>query len=136
MKKVLSLVCLSALLATFLFAFVSCGVPNEDPMKAKEALEENGFVVKMSEEDGIIYLDAKSETDAISIQYFATEMAAQDGYERAKAVLNKYYSSDEAYKLAMDKKIGVEGLTYDDFECGILGMMVWMGTSAAISAAK
>ena len=96
MKKVLSLVCLSALLATFLFAFVSCGVPNEDPMKAKEALEENGFVVKMSEEDGIIYLDAKSETDAISIQYFATEMAAEDGYGRAKAVLKAHLTLSAA----------------------------------------
>ena len=136
MKKVLSLVCLLALVATCLFAFASCGAPNEDPAEAKKALEDNGYTVEMTEHEGVTYLTAISETDIISIKYYATEEAAEAAYKKAEEEMKKYEEASDADKATMDGYIGIEGVTYADLEYGMSGKMVWSGTSQAVSDAK
>ena len=119
MKKVLSLVCLLAIVASCLFVFASCGggTPNADGKQALKNLEAAGYRITVSSinDDGVGRISAISEDleDAIQIYYAATEADAQSAYDSLAAQENG-----------------------EDVEIGISGKMVWAGTSGAISATK
>ena len=124
MKKVLSLICLLALVATCLVAFASCGAPNEDPAEAAKALEDAGYQVANLTKDGVGAVSAVKGEDKVTIQYFATEEEAEKAYEAFEAEL-------EALEKAAEE-LGEEV----NLEIGISGKMVWAGTPDAIDAAK
>lgn len=118
MKKVLSLICVLALAVSCLFALTSCfgATPNADPEAAKASLESAGYTVYLIGDK----LTATKGEDAITIDYCATEEAAQ-------AIYDGYVAMEE-----LAKELGEDmGGDY-----GISGKMVWVGTSDAISAAK
>ena len=138
MKKVLSIVCLLALVATCLFAFASCGAPNEDPAEAKKALEDNEYTIMNNIElagvatayfaanvvDIETSVGASKGEDSVVIFYFKDEAKAESAFaDFEKAVEN-------ARKLAegQGKEFNME---YD-----ISGKMIWIGTPDAISDAK
>ena len=119
MKKVLSLVCLLAIVATCLFVLASCGggTPNLDGKQAMDNLKANGYTIMSGsindEGVGQFYAISDDLEDAIQIYYAATEADAQAAYDRLMAGENE-----------------------DNIETGISGKVVWAGTSGAISATK
>lgn len=124
MKKVLSLVCLLALVATCLVAFASCGAPNEDPAEAAKALEAAGYKVANLTKDGVGTVSAMKDKDMVTITYFATEEEAETAYE----ALEKELEALEELADAAGEDV--------NYEIGISGKMVWAGTPDAIDAAK
>ena len=124
MKKVLSLVCLLAIVASCLFVFASCGgaTPNSDIAKAEEALKAAGYTVNKV---GTSKLMANKGQDSVIIDYCDTEAAAQ-------AIYDSYVAADEAQKELADAM----GVDYESGAYGISGTMVWAGTDAAVKAAQ
>ena len=124
MKKVLSLVCVLAMVATCLFVFASCGAtPNEDPAEAEKALKEAEYNVTNLTKDGVGVLTATKGEDTVTIQYCADEAAAEKAYEQ----LETLYEAAEKIADELGEDVG--------YEIGISGKMVWSGTPDAISAA-
>ena len=125
MKKFLAIVCALTLALSCLFVLTSCfgATPNSDPEAAKASLEDAGYTVYMAGNT----LTAMSDGDTITIQYCDTE-------EEAQAIYDGYVEAEELAKELADEL----GEDYDDggYEYGCSGTMVWVGTSAAISAAK
>lgn len=118
MKKVLSLVCLLAVVASCLFVFASCGggTPNTDGKKALENLKANNYIIQNEtiNENGEGRIVAISEDfeDTITVVYCATEEQAQAAYDQLAKTDN------------------------GEAEIGKEGKMVWVATSGAISATK
>ncbi len=140
MKKIISLILACILLLGCACAITSCGkdkddekaeaVPNKNYEKAAEALREAGYDVQaygagdlpyMEEEGYEAIINAVRDNDMISIVYCANSMAAEAMYAQAK---EKLESMNEA---------APEGVKY---VAGKSGKMVWIGTKAAIKAAK
>ncbi len=132
MKKVLSLVCLLAIVASCLFVFASCGgaTPNSDPAKAEEALKAAGYTcvdgtmgatflvgaeAAKKLEKAITAYKGDGMTDTVSIYYFADEESAQLAYDNIDAIASDA-GSDDVY--------------------GVSGKMVWAGYEAAVKAAQ
>ena len=152
MKKVLSLVCLLALVATCLFAFASCGSPNEDPAEAKKALEGNGYTVNYAVNDdgvGKLYASKGEKDDAqyITIQWFATEEEAEAEYKKLEEQVEAFEKSIEELEKQLseaegtvaeelEKQLEEAEKELDDANYGISGKMIWSGTSQAVSDAK
>lgn len=151
MKKILSLMMVLALAVSCMFVFASCGgggaTPNEDPEEAKDALKDADYEVEMIEGEALEYafdydgleavvagvkMDADIEDiedledledmkiEAVTIFYFEDEDAAKDAFEDIE---------DEAGDSA--EEMGIE-----DYVCKQSGKMVWIGTKAAVKAAK
>lgn len=124
MKRIISAVLVCILMVGCVFALASCGGPNKDPKEAKKALEEAGYTIVSFAEDedaGTAYLAATKGEDYITIQYCADEDTAKEAEEEAKELIEKL--EEAAGKKAADK-------------VGRSGKIVWMGTKAAIKAAK
>ena len=124
MKKVLSLVCLLAIVASCLFVFASCGgaTPNSDIAKAEEALKAAGYTVNKAGNR----LTANKDQDRVVIDYCDTEAAAQ-------AIYDGYKAAEDAQKQLADAM----GVDYEsEGAYGMSGTMVWVGTDAAIKAAQ
>lgn len=123
MKKVLSIVCLLAIVASCLFVFASCGggaTPNADMEAAKAALEAAGYTVTISNKTLNAFKTGSS--DNVQITYCTNESEAQAKYDQLKAS----YDAQKALADEMDA----------DFtgEYGISGTVVWGGTPDAIEA--
>ena len=141
MKKIISLMLVFILLLGCVCAITSCGkdkddekeeevTPNKDYKKAAEALEEAGYTVSAYDVDDLPYMEeegyeatisAMKDDDAISIAYCVDSKTANAMYDEAKEQLK-----------AMNES-APEGVKY---VAGKSGNMVWMGTKAAIKAAK
>lgn len=125
MKKVLSLVCLLAIVATCLFAFASCGAtPNADPAEAKKALEAAEYKVLDMTTDGVGVLSASKGEEVVTITYCASEEDAEKAYE----ALEKELEALEEAAAELGEEV--------NYEIGISGKMVWAGTPDAIAAAE
>ena len=141
MKKIISLILVCILLLGCAFAITSCGkddkddekkeaTPNKDYKNAAEALKEAGYEVQafgegelgyMEEEGYSAIVNATKDNDMISIVYCVDSKTAEAMYNEAKDALE-----------AMNQD-APEGVTY---VVGKSGKMVWIGTKAAIKAAK
>ena len=97
MKKVLSLVCLLAIVASCLFVFASCGAtPNADANAAKEKLEANGYTVRdittgaatmfTGCKAAFIATNKNDSADIAEFYYFSNEEHAQAGFETIEAL--------------------------------------------------
>lgn len=149
MKRILSLVLACTLILGCAFALASCGAkPNSDPKAAADALKAAGYEVdyeiyEEAEDDGLVAeveamkMDADLseienaedlkdvKVDVITIAYYETEEAAKKAHEELEANFDKLIEGSKEYY-------------GDSFEAelGISGKVVWMGTQAAIKAAK
>ena len=150
MKRIISLALACMLVLGCVFALASCekfveslrGIadgsangPNSDYEKAAEALEDADYEVQVIDDDE--YLDyvgvdglvafvyaSNDDEDMISIYYFDDEDDMLDAYEDLKD------DFDEAKEQAEE-----EGEDFD-YVIGKSGKMIWLGTEAAIKAAK
>lgn len=121
MKKTIKITALMLVLVMMAALLVSCGGPNADPEKAKEALEENGYTaVKI---DGTLLdisagytykgLDAvvtgvKSLTEAensIIIFYFDDAESANDAWEEIEDEYAKDNDDDTNYVIGKSGKL-------------------------------
>ncbi len=128
MKKSIIKVLSFALVAIMMCAvLVSCGGPNKDPKKAKEALEAAGYEVMYAEVNagGIkATITAVKGEDSISIAYYDDKDTATKAYEQAK----------EAYEAL--KEIAEAAGEELDYVVKQSGTIVYMGTKQAVKDAK
>ena len=136
MKKFFKSLVAIMLIAMMSISFTSCGMPN-DPTKTKANLEKEGY--------SVVYL-----SDAISL----TTQEALFGVSRGGLIgvvtgtnsngsemVVVYYCKDSKVAKTVYDKIKAEYDTADaeekkDTAVGKSGKVVWMGTKAAIKAAK
>ena len=121
MKKVLSIVCLLAIVASCLFVFASCGggaTPNADMATAKASLEAAGYTVY--ENNNVLI--ASNGSEYAEITYCTNESEAETKYQQNKSLY-------DALELA-EQYGGGENTK----ECGKSGTVTWLGTPAAIEA--
>ena len=130
MKKTIKVIALAMVALMLMLALVSCGAkPNADPDKAVEALKANGYNATKSsgdEDEGITATVVAYSADMkqnVSIAYCKDEASAEKQYEDAKASIDGLKEIAEA-----------AGMEYN-YEVGISGTVVWMGTPDAIKAA-
>ena len=118
MKRILSLALVCVLLLGCVFALASCGGPNKDPEKAVKALEDAEYQVMDMTKDGIGVVAAMNGDDVVYIYYCENADDAKEAYDEAKEGLEELGEEAEGYKV------------------GKSGKVVYMGTKAAIKAAK
>ena len=130
MRKTLIKITALALIAVMMCAvLVSCAAPNKDPEKAKEALEEAGYVVVLNDGGALgdhflpkgveASLSAfKGDDEFIVIAYYESAEALNEDWDDAKDDANEY----------ADK--------YEDIVCKKSGKMIFIGTKQAIKDAK
>jgi len=127
MKKTLRLLSLALVLVMTVALLASCGGPNKNPEKAKEALEDAGYTVTLVDSfagfEGIEkYLTAfkmsedMSDMEMITIYYFEDSAAAKDAWE--------------------DIQKEAEELDDEDLVIKKSGKMIYAGTKEAVKAAK
>lgn len=127
MKKTLRLLSLALVLVMTVALLASCGGPNKNPEKAKEALEDAGYTVTLVDSalgfEGIEkYLTAfkmsedMSDMEMITIYYFEDSAAAKDAWE--------------------DIQKEAEELDEEDLVIKKSGKMIYAGTKEAVKAAK
>lgn len=150
MKKTLRMLALVMAVLMCIFAVVACDSnkdanedtekkeevikPNSDPAKAKENLEKAGYEVTLMDDESVLKLlgidglvavitavknTSAEEADAISIYCF------KDADSAKKAKENEIIK--EAIEAAKEEK---------NVSIGISGKIFWMGTKAAVKAAK
>ena len=118
MKRIISAILVCVLMLGCVLALVSCGGPKKNPEKAKAALEKAGYTVMFADEnlgeelEATIYAISEDGEDVIAIAYYAKKADAKEAYKEAKEDLE------------------------DGYKAGRSGKVVWMGTKAAIKAAK
>ena len=134
MKRIISAVLVCVLLLGCVFALASCGAPNKDYKKAAEKLEKKGFKVEVVDGDAA---KAMGMTAAIT----ATKGEGEDAQGINIAYYEKQEDADKAYKALEESLKAMEELAEKagkklDMKIGQKGTMVWMGSKAAIKAAK
>ncbi len=130
MKRIISAVLVCVLLLGCVFALASCGAPNKDYKKAVENLKAKEYTVQVVDGDAAkamgctAYVYAvKGEGDdaeGIMIYYFEKEEDAT----KQKEAFEKLIEAAEEAGTKVKEKVGQKGT------------MVWMGSKAAIKAAK
>ena len=133
-KSIIRVIALSLIAVMMCFALVSCGGPNSDPDKAKEALEKNGY--------------AAEKLDGIGLLAFAwagkgveTVVTGVNKEEATKAVVVIYYEDKDAAATAWEgvEKYFTENKDKEkesDYEIKQSGNMIWFGHKDAVKAAK
>ena len=135
MKRILSILCIVALLAGCMLAFVSCTAPNSDVNLAKSALESAGYLVVDGASSASKYgfaglvtsIHATKGFESVTIFYFADEDSADVAYDLMEST-EEYFESE-------NKKLGVTTAEIE-IEMGCSGNVVWIGTPLAIEAAQ
>ena len=131
MKKVISLVCLLAMVATCLFVFASCGAtPNSDPAKAEEALKAAGYTCVDSKLGASMLVGAEP---AKKIEKAITAYKADD---RMDTVTIYWFADEDSAKAAYDNIDSLVSEAGGDDVYGVSGKMVWAGAEAAVKAAQ
>ena len=103
---------------------VSCGAPNSDPKKAKEALEDAGYIVVLVDSaillpDGVkASLTAYKDGEYLVVTYYDDKDVLNDAWDKAE---------DEAKELEEE---------YEDIVCKKSGKMIFIGTKQAVKDAK
>ena len=130
MKRIISTVLVCVLIVGCMLVLASCGGPNSDPKKAKAALEDAGYEVVLADDkltiglmslgvDGITaVVTGVKEDEAVSIFYFESKDDAADAFDDLQNLLDEAEDEDAEYEIKQS------------------GKMIWMGTKAAIKAAK
>jgi len=124
MKNVIKVLALSLAMVMMLGLLVSCGGPNKDPKKAKEALDEAGYLVVLNDKDLLLpdgveaTVMASTDDDYIMITYYEDADAVKEAWEDAK---------EDAKEL--EEK-------YEDIVCKKSGKMIYIGTKQAVKDAK
>lgn len=136
MKKTFVKIIALALVAVFAcVTLASCalGAPNADPEKAEKSLEKKGYDVKLIDDEytlgftslttGIKDLECvltaeNDDEEAVEIYYFEDEEAAEEAWEKIEKLAEKAQEENE------------------DLICKMAGKMIYMGTKAAIRAAR
>ena len=121
MKKLLSTCLLIALAMSLVFVFASCRDVNQDPDKAREALEKAGYSISVIQEKDpmVLYASTTTEEDTdefVWLYYYDSEEDADDAY---------YDLQEEYAKKAKE----AEELNFD---MGISGKVIWVGTERAL----
>ena len=135
MKRILSILCIVALLAGCMLAFASCTAPNSDVNLAKSALESAGYLVVDGASSASKYgfvglvtsIHATMGFESVTVFYFADEDSADVAYDLME--------STEEYLEAENKKLGIIAADLE-IEMGCSGNVVWIGTPLAIEAAQ
>ena len=133
MKKLIKLSALALVLIMMVAAFASCAAPAKDPKDAKKALEDADYEVMLIDDkdalkytgvDGLTaYLSAMNEDgEGIMIYYFEDKDAANDAWEDIEKA---------AEEMAEEAEEDDPEITWKKS-----GSMIWIGTKAAIKAAK
>ena len=134
MKKLIKLSALALVLVMMVAVFASCAAPAKDPKDAKEALEAADYEVTLIDDetylsymgvDGLTaYISAFNEDEeGILIYYFEDSDAADAAWEDIEEAAKEM--AEEA------EEEGAPEITYKKS-----GSMIWIGTKAAIKAAK
>ena len=129
MKKSIRLIALALVTVMACLALVSCGGPNADPEKAKDALKDAGYTVVLNDGDGLIggallpdgveaQLVAYKDGEYIAISYYDDTDALNDAWDEAQ---------DEAKELEEE---------YEDLVCKKSGKMIYVGTKQAVKDAQ
>ena len=126
MKKILSAILACVLVLGCVFALASCGGPNKDPEAAKAALEEAGYTV---------YLRTEGLGDDYEAQLSATKVDGEN-YEMISIVYCTSAAVAKANLADAKEAIELAGDEAEGYSAGQSGTVVWMGTEAAIKAAK
>lgn len=137
MKNVIRVLALSLVMVMMLGLLVSCGAPNKDPDKAKDALEDAGYEVILADNeisaalmggwyDGceavLMAYNEEDDDDGIWIWYFEEKEDADEAW-------------DDIEKFAED--LNEEAKEEDiDMVCKKSGKMIYVGTKQAIKDAK
>ena len=124
MKNFVRILCLVLTVVMLCATLASCGAPAKDPADAVAALKEEGYVaVKLL---GVV--TGVKDGEAVIITYY-------DDADKAKAAMDKM---DEAAIEDLKGKLVALGLSEEGDLVGPKrsGNMIYMGTKAAIKAAK
>lgn len=138
MKNFIKIIALAlvAVIACATLASCALGAPNADPEKAEKSLEKKGYVVDVADDKvslGLVALSTglsdlecvitafneEDKEDAVMIYYFEDKEVADEAWEK--------YFEKAAEKVKEDNK---------DVIVKKSGKMIWVGTKAAINAAK
>ncbi|MBE6589418.1 MAG: hypothetical protein E7643_04495 [Ruminococcaceae bacterium] len=137
MKKALRLIALSMVLIVAIMALASCAKPNSDPEKAKEALEDAGYSVDLTN-DSVKLLAANAiyggDVEAV-VSAFKLDLEEEENNE---AIVIIYYEDAEAADDAFEtvEKYADEEADEDvDYEIKKSGNMIWFGTKDAVKDA-
>ena len=150
MKKTLRMLALVMAVLMCIFAVVACDSnkdanedtekkeevikPNSDPAKAKENLEKEDYVVTLIDDESVLKL---SGIDGLVAAI--TAMKGTDA-EEADAISIYYFKDSDSAKKAEENEFIKEALEEakkeDNVSTGISGKILWMGTKAAVKAAK
>ena len=135
MKRLLSILSVTVLLAVSVFAFASCGAPNSDVNLAKSALESDGYLVVDGASSASKYgfvglvssLHATKGFESVSIFYFADDDSAEAAYDLMKTTeKNNEVENNKNGIVAPDIEI----------EMGCSDNVVWIGTPLAVEASQ
>ena len=124
MKKIISTVLVCVMLLGCMLVLASCGGPNSDPEKAKDSLEDEGYVVVPSLAGLVPGIDkaysASKGSDWVELYYLTEDADLDSVYNYVEGLYNEAKEADEDIDLEIGKN--------DD--------VMWFGTSAAVKAAK
>ena len=150
MKKWLKIIALSLALIMSVMALAACGndkdddekketaVPNSDPAKAEEALEDADYeVYTMDSADELAFLEG-TFGEGIEAYISATKVGEDEELEDAIVII--YYEDEDAAADAYDTVEEFMEMELDDVDLTITmdtdGNMIWYGTKQAIKDAK
>lgn len=128
-KTIIKLLALTLVVVMACAMLVSCGGPNADPEKAKEALEDAGYTVVLNTGSGLIsgaMLPDKLEASLVA--YKNGEYIAISYYKDAKDVNEAWDDAQEEAEKLEDK--------YEGIVCKKSGKMIYIGTEQAVKDAK
>ena len=124
--KILTLTLVVVMACTML---VSCVGPNSDPEKAKDALEDAGYVVVLNTGDGLISGALLPDgVEATLVAYKSGEYIAISYYEDTKALNEAWEDAKESAQELEDE--------YEGIVCKKSGKMIYIGTEQAVKDAK
>ncbi len=131
MKRIISAVLVCILMVGCVFALASCGGPNSDPLKAKEALTEAGYTAVKFDADGnigeIAIIAAMKIAGISNIKNVVT--GSKDGNVEVTII---YFDTKDNAKAELEDVQDYAG----DKEVKQSGAMLYYGTEAGIKAAK
>ena len=103
MKKFVRILCLALVSVLLCTAFVSCGAPKKDPLKADAALEKEGYTtLKLATDIELLVLKGTG-IDDVSCLVTGTKIVEKDGEKKIEHVTIFYFEEVEDAKEAMLK---------------------------------
>ena len=128
-KSIVRILALSLVAVMMCLALVSCGGPNSDPEKAKEALEDAGYIVVLNTGEG--FISGALLPDGVE----ASLVAYKDGEYLAVSYYDDTEALNEAWKDAKEDAKELEE-EYEGIVCKKSGKMIYIGTEQAVKDAK